>query len=92
MVRILSGVVVQSALFAVLILGPAFVLEGNLAWPRGMLVVAILAVVSAAGAFWFQKVDPELARERASAPRAQSPADAIAMLVIAVTSWPGSLS
>lgn len=85
MLRVIAGVVVQSALFAVLILGSGWIFGGSLAWPRGLLAVGILAAVSLAGALWFQVTDPDLARERASAPKARTPADAWAMLTITAT-------
>jgi protein-S-isoprenylcysteine O-methyltransferase Ste14 len=85
MLRVFAGVVVQSALFALLILGSGLVFGGSLAWPRGLLAVSVVAAVSLVGAVWFQKTDPDLARERASAPEARTPADAWAMLAIVGT-------
>lgn len=89
MLRVLAGVLVQCAIFAALILGPAWVFGGPVPWPRGVLALGVLATVSALGAVWFQVTDPALARERASTPRAQTAADALAMLAIAtaVVAW-----
>jgi len=85
MLRLLLGLVVQSLLFAALILGPAWLLTGSLDWPRGWIAFGVLLAVSALGALWFGKTDPALARERASVPKPQTTGDAMASGAIALS-------
>ena len=85
MVRLLVGLTIQSALFAILIFGPGWAFSGTLVWPRGMLALAVLVAVSGVGGLWFLKTDPALTRERASAPNPQTMRDALATGAIAIS-------
>lgn len=89
MLRSLAGLVVQTLLFAALVLAPAWAVSGSLIWPRGLAVLAGLVAVSTIGTIWLAIIDPALARERASLPKLQSTGDAIASAAIAgaVIGW-----
>ncbi len=83
MLRSLAGLMVQTLLFAALLLGPAWAVSGSVIWPRGLAVLAGLVAVSTIGTIWLAIADPALARERASLPRLQSAGDAVASAAIA---------
>src|SRR3712207_3602467 len=85
MLRFLLGLAAQAALFAALILGPAWLFTGTPDWPRGRLVLAILVAVSAVGGLFFLRTDPALVSERASVTPPRTVGDAVASGVIAAS-------
>ena len=89
MLRLVAGLLTQSAVFTALILGPTWIMTGGVNWPRGWLALAVLVGCTLVGGLWFAKTDPDLTRERAYLPRPQTRGDALASgaVLIAVLVW-----
>lgn len=85
MMRFLAGLIVQTLLVIALIMGPTWAMTGGFEWRRGWIAIAILFAASAISGLLLLITDPDLARERASVPRPQTRADALASACIAVS-------
>jgi protein-S-isoprenylcysteine O-methyltransferase Ste14 len=83
--RMIVRSIIGTALFGVVLFGPA----GTLAWPQAWIFLALFIGCSAAMGIWLYRTDPGLLVERMRSPlsRQQKPADRLVVAALLVAFW-----